>query len=289
MISRSISHEEYLRRKRNKRLWKFWGTVFVVVFLVGIGSYISYRKEVRISKVELTGGILVTQPELESRALEYMQGSYFWLFPKNNILWYPRGGLKIYLKETFKRIENININLKDLQTLYVKIEERKPFALWCNQSVVSTTTPATEGQSGDNKTEDCYFMDQNSTIFARAPVFSGDAYFKYYGLISPENQSPIGMEYMSNNLKFGEISDFVQKAKELSIRPLYLKIKSDDDFSLVLSGGGEVYFNLKESLFIAGQNLGALLKTSPFASSTGDLPVEYIDLRYGNKLFYKLK
>ncbi|MCX6702208.1 MAG: hypothetical protein NTX96_03390 [Candidatus Zambryskibacteria bacterium] len=285
LITKSISHEEYLRKKRKKKLWKLGITFFLIILIIGIASYISHRQEIRVSKIELNGGILVTQADIESKALEYMYGSHLWLFPKNNAFWYPHSALEEYLKETFKRIDTININLKGFQTLIINITERKPFAIWCNSPSISTTTPVIE-----NKSEDCYFIDQNSTVFAKAPTFSGDAYFKYYGLIfSSENELPIGKEYIASTTEFNEISDFVLKAKELLIRPIYLIAKDNGEFSLVLSGGGEIYFDMKESLSIVGQNLEALLRIPIFASSTGNLPIEYIDLRYGNKLFYKLK
>lgn len=128
-------------------------------------------------------------------------------------------------------------------------------------------------------------------MFAKAPIFSGDAYFKYYGLVaSTTESSPIGQEFMASTTEFADISNFVFKAKELKIKPLYIEAKDNgESFLLFVAGGGEIYFDTKEPLSVVGQNLEALLRTPVFASSTWNLPIEYIDLRYGNKLFYKLK
>ena len=131
-------------------------------------SYVAHRPQIRISKIELSGGVLVTQTDIEKSSFQYLKGSYLFLFPKNNTLWYLRDGLSNYLKENFKRIDTINIHRKDLKTLSIDIKERKPVAMWC------------EGLPREE--EECYFLDQNSTIFAKAPNFSGDAYFKFYGL-----------------------------------------------------------------------------------------------------------
>lgn len=278
---KSISHEEFLKRKRKKKLWKFGVTIFLIIFLIGLSSYLSHKQEIRISKVELNGGILVTQVEIESKTLTYLYGSYFWLFPKGNIFLYPKDKLEEYLRGVFKRIDTIDIHRKGFQILIIDITERKPFAIWCDK--LPDLMMSVEE-------ENCYFIDQNSTVFAKAPHFSGDAYFKYYGLISlAPGESPIGKEYIASTTKFGEISNLVSKTKKLLIFPLYLLAKGDDEFSIILRGGGEIYFDARESLSIAEQNLEALLQTPVFASSTGDLPIEYIDLRYGNKLFYKLK
>ena len=277
MIANLPQREEYLRKKRKRKLIKWGIGVFVFVVLVALSSYVSHRSELRISQVELSGGILVTGDEVSAKSLEYMKGSYFWLYPKNNSLWYPKKGLEEYLSESFKRIDTIKIHLKNAKTMVVEITERKPFALWCD------TLP-----SGDTVEGQCYFIDQNSTIFAEAPQFSGDAYFKYFGNIS--SSTPIGAEYMASTTEFSEISDFVTAIKELSIKPVYLIAKENGEFSLVISGGGQIYFDDREPLSQALKNLESLLTAPELASSTSkNLPIDYIDLRYGNKLFYKLK
>ncbi len=285
-MANSSHRDEYLKRKRNRRILRYGILVFVVIFLVALASYVSHRPSVRISKVELSGGVLVTQDAVEQSSLLYVQGSYFWLFPKDNVFWYPHNKLEEYLKDTFKRIDTIDIHLKDFHTLAIDITERKPVATWC------TGEPEMQPSGNEGalsvETRMCYFIDQDGVLFSEAPYFSGDAYFKYYGSISPTD-NPIGMEYVASSTKFAEMSDFVTKVKELSISPLYVIAKGDDEFSLVLYGGGEIYFNARESLSVAGKNLEALLRTLDMATTTGNLPVEYVDLRYGNKLFYKAR
>ncbi len=283
MISPNLpKREEFLRKKRNKRLLKYGLFLFLIIFIIALTSYISHKPQIRISNVELSGEVLVTQSEIEYKSLQYLSGSYLWLFPKNNAGWYPRKGLENYLKELFKRIDTVDIHLKDFETLSVIITEKKPFAIWCDD----VGEPWQEN-TGTNKPK-CYFMDQISTIFSEAPEFSGDAYFKYYGLVTEIN--PIGTEYIASTTEFSEISDFVGKVKKLGIQPQYIIAKDNAEFSLVLLGGGQIYFDTKESLSKIADNLEALLKTSELALNKSKiLPVDYIDLRYGNKLFYKLK
>jgi len=281
MLSSSHLREEYLRKKRNKKLVRYSVVFLALVFLALLTSYLAHRPSLRISKVELNGGVLVTQSDVSRESLNFLSGSYFWLFPKNNALWYPHSSLMNFLEDSFKRIDTIDIHLKGLKTLVVDITERKPVALWCD-----TLPPEPSSR--------CYFMDSNATLFAEAPLFSGDAYFKYYGLVSAD--MPIGKEYIASSTKFIELSDFIKTAKNLGLQPVYLVAKGDGlpaearEFSLVLENGGQIYFDMKEPLTTASQNLEALLRTPALSSISPDkLPIDYIDLRYGNKLFYKLK
>lgn len=273
--SPSQHREEYLRKKRKKRLIK-WGVALCIFFsIAGALSYISYRPSLRISQVEFSGGVLLTFEDIETETLSYLEGAYFWVAPRNNAFLYPKKSLRAHLQETFRRIDTIEVELKNPKTLSVSISERKPYAMWCKE------LPESEDRT-------CYFMDRNSTIFAEAPQFSGDAYMKYYGPLGGE--TVIGTEYMASTTQFLELSEFVERIKNMSLRPQYVVAKEEGEFLLRIRGGGDIYFNNKEPFLKAGDNLEELLRTPALAkNSSGTLPIEYIDLRFGNKLFYKLK
>ncbi len=266
----SLSRPEFQRKRRNKLLLRLGLFFFTFVFLVGLVSYAAHRPSIRISNVELVGGVLVTQSDVAEKSQVFLSGSYFWLLPKNNGLWYPRGGLEKYLADELKRIDTIHIERKSFNTIIVQITERKPEALWCDKL---------------SEEEKCYFLDQNSAIFAEAPNFSGDAYFKYYGLVS--TATPIGQYYIASTTEFAEVRNFVENTKQLSLKPQYIIGKDAGEFSLIIGGGGQIYFDTKELLSKAASNLEALLKTSALSQNISHL--DYIDLRFGNKLYYKLK
>lgn len=273
------SREEYLRRKRKRRNIKIAFVAFVFVASVLVSSFLSHRPQIRVSNISLNGGVLVRQEDVSDKTKNFLSGSYLFLYPRNSSFWYPQKGLEEYLKINFRRIDTIDIYRSGFKTLIINITERKPFGIWCDNmnTSVSTTT--------DQK---CYFLDQNSTIFSEAPYFSGDAYFKYYGSIG--TSTPIGNYYMASSSMFDDINTFVDMIRRKSLHPMYLIKKDDGDFSIVISGGGEILFDTKKPISVTAQNLDSLLKTPALSlDANGILPVDYIDLRFGNKLFYKLK
>jgi cell division septal protein FtsQ len=268
-------HEEYLRKKRRKKIIKILAVFFSFVFLVAIVSFLSYRQKFRVKEVNLTGGVLITEEDVERESVEFISGSYFWLFPKDNSFILGKKGLENHLKEKFKRIDTIIVSLEGFNSLKVEISERKHFAIWCK-----------EDSSGSE--ERCYFIDKNSTVFAKSPNFSGDAYFKYYGLI--ESSDPIGLEYIASPEVFSQISDFVDDVKSTSIKPLHITAKNKEEFVMDIFGGGKILFDTKESLKTVFDKLNLLLETPELSKfDRKELPVEYIDLRFGNKLYYKLR
>ncbi len=284
MLSKPSTHrEEYLKQKRAKKRQGYFIGVIAFVCTITLLSFISHRPQIRISGIEISGGVLVSQTDVEPVALDFLQGSYLWLFPKNNAFLYEKSKLEKLLTEKFPRIETINIGLKNFHTLLITITEHKPDAIWCDTLLQSTTTTFEALEP-----EHCYFMNANGLIFSEAPHFSGDAYFKYYGLVS--TSTPIGQAYIASSTEFSNIVDFISSVRKLSVHPQYLVAEDNNEFILFLSGGSKIYFDTKTPFSLVAQNLSALLRTPPFATSTvGNLPVEYIDMRYGNKLFYKLK
>ena len=151
MLSPSLHREEYLKKKRNRRLLKYGLSIFLFVGVVALASYISHRPQIRIRQVEFSGGVLVTGEEVSAETLAYLSGSYLWLFPRNNALWYPRKSLGQDLKDKFQRIDTIDARLKDFHTLVITVTERKPVAMWCDGVEIKLEPSATDRDGGSTE------------------------------------------------------------------------------------------------------------------------------------------
>ena len=275
MLAPSSRSEEYLKRKR-KILYIKMGLFLFVLVLIFIGLvYLSRIDRFRISNVEFSGGLLVSGQQVTKETLDFLNGNYFFFFPRNNVFLYPHDSLQNFLKDKFKRIDTISIDTDNQKTIRINITERGMYALWCG-----------EDQSSESS-EKCYFMDDNGVVFSKAPLFSGDAYFKFYGFLSTSTD-PIGNTYLASTTKFLDISRFVDRVKNTTnIKPVGLLVKGDGEYDLLLSQEGKVYFDDLQSFDKTADNLETLLKT--IGTSTDLTGIDYIDLRFGNKVFYKLK
>ena len=63
--------------------------------------------------------------------------------------------------------------MKGFRTIVIKISERDPFALWCDGEAPVDGDDANVGS--------CFFLDSDGYIFANAPYFQDNVYFKLYG------------------------------------------------------------------------------------------------------------
>lgn len=248
----------------------------VCIVLLGLSVWLSRLQSIQIDTVTISGATVLPAQDLEREARSVLTGTYALMFPKTNVFIYPQKDVERVLSEKFPRIQTFTSRIVDNHILSITVTEREPFALWCNTIPTDSIIPQ------------CYFLDRDGFVFDHAPQFSGDAYFKYYGILPYE--APIGEYYLSSTTRFHELSNFVETAKNLNITPLYMTAKDQNSFELYIFGGGKVLFDATENLSKVSERLSVLLKTQNLVPREGgELLVDYIDLRFGNKMFFKPK
>jgi len=270
-----------LRKKRRKILLvKFLLGIFVIFISLFFVRLFSNASFMTISQVEIVGSTASEETShLEQIVKGTTEGYYGHLISKSNVFFYPRGKIIENLSKTFKQVKGVEVDLNNWSKLTITIEERKPFEMWC--------TSEESGASIIFK-DDCYFLDNQGYAFSKAPEISGDAYFKNYGNIQHASTSPIGQQFLTPEL-FKAISSFRESLSKRNINPDKLIAKIDGDFEFYLPDGGRILFNTSQNFNVVLENIESLLQDPDIRGSQGTLStsLDYIDLRFGNKIFYK--
>ena len=170
----------------NKILFFLLGVFVIFIFL----AYLSRLNNLNIANIEVTGNQVIDTNTIKEVVTQETNGKYFWLFPKTNIFLYPENQITNELQNKFKRLEDINLSIKNNRTLVVSVAERKALYTWCGPM------PPVSAVAGNSL--NCYFVDENGYIFDQAPYFSGEVYFKFYG--EPDgglslNEAPSGLYF----------------------------------------------------------------------------------------------
>lgn len=271
----------------NKILISFF--CFLVVFISLV--FLSRRPSLNIRDIEISGNNIVDTEMIRSLVNEGIAGKYLWLFPKTNIVIYPKNTIKLALQNKFKRLKDINFSIKDNKTLSLSVTEREALYTWCGVKTPEITDTAPTN-SADQK---CYFIDTDGYVFDEAPYFSGDVYFKFYGAtdggeyISDEAFNPSGNYY--SKLNFKQFVDFKDMLTGIKLKPVSLYIGDKNETTVFLSGGPKIMLNTDADLEHLTENLSAALNTDPFQSEFKNKysSLMYIDLRFGNKVYYKFR
>lgn len=271
-----------LKRKRQKVLRnKILIYFFLVVILFFVVSFATRWDKIRITSIEVTGNKILDTESIKDILNKEMDGYYYFIVPKDSVFFYPRKHLEYTLSDKFKRIKEISIDMKGDQTLEVYLSERKAAYTWCGENF------PTDEESLEK--EKCYFMSADGYIFDRAPFFSGAVYFKFYG--------PGAMGSVFAPDYFNKLIDFKYTILSMGLHPNIFNLKKDNDVELYLSSNNsfvqapKIIFKSNSDLQKVAENLQAAVTTDPLKTNLKDTydKLNYIDLRFGNKIYYKFR
>lgn len=280
---------EELKRKRH-RILRNKILFFVFLFLVILTGlvFLSRWEKININNVQISGNKIIETEAIEQIIHSNLSGYYFWFFPKTNFLLYPKKEIKSELAEKFKRLKDISFDEKDIKTLKISVSEYEGKYLWCGTTLTTWTSDV-------QVNEKCYFMDENGYIFDEAPYFSGEVFFKFYGEIASVSENPIGSFFLPGN--FEKITLFKKTLEEMGLRPsAFLKDDTGDiniflSSNTIISMGPKIIFKIDSDFKKLAENLQAVFTTEPFQSDFKNkyASLLYIDLRFGNKVYYKFQ
>ncbi|OHA15860.1 MAG: hypothetical protein A3G52_01445 [Candidatus Taylorbacteria bacterium RIFCSPLOWO2_12_FULL_43_20] len=270
----NLRSKKFARRRKRILLLRMGSLLIVFASAVWLVSYLSSLDKVTISRIGVEGNLALDKSEISEDAYSELEGRYLGILSKKNVLIFPKENIEKKLKEKWKRIDEVKIERSSLTSIAVKITEKKPEYLWCGGE-----------ENAPSGGRECFFMDRDGYIFSKAPQFSDSVFFKLFSNINKE--SPIG-EYFADNTDFTNISALISLMVRDGIGATKLVRKDNGEYELYLGDGSRVFLNIDSDYKDAYENLRVFLESDIYlAIDKASSPIDYIDLRYGNKVFYK--
>lgn len=282
----------FMRKKKKKRSSSLGGRrrkmfrikmvllASVIVVIIGIFAWLLRLPEVTIHTVNIGGNNITKEEDIRIIADRHLAETYFFLVPKNSEFFLPKKAIKEELEETFTRIEVVTVSLQGGDTLNVEVIERAPNSLWCGTLYLNT----------EENLGNCYFIDNSSYVYAKAPDFTGNIFFKYFGQLLNEEWSssttPLG-ETVMEQTEFDGITVFLETFKEIGYIPVSFTKNPNGDFSIRMESGVEILYSEGVRLSVILDNLQSVVESDSFSEISQE-QLEYIDLRFGSKVYYKL-
>ena len=130
----------------------------------------------------------------------------------------------------------------------------------------------------------CFFIDESGYIYNRAPDFSGPVFMRYYGLATGD--APLRSQYLPADT-FRAIAIFLTNVRRLSFEPEAFVLADAYDFELHLKKGPRILFARNSDFATVLENLQSVLDADVVKGKINTL--DYIDLRFGNKVYFKEK
>jgi hypothetical protein len=269
------------QREKKRKLITRSVLLFSCVALIGflIVQFFT-QPSFQIKKIEVHGNKILVAEDILKIAQKDLLGEYYYVFPRTNTFIYPKDAIRSEIASAFPRASSVELSLED-NALIISLTERDPAAIWCGFEKNATTTDNT-----------CFYLDKTGYVFDSSPSFSGDAYFTFYGKGLLKEGSPMGHNFISAEL-FQEVSDMRKLLQKYNKKTTELFLGDEERAELTADSGCKIVFSTDQDIASLRSNLEAVFKSSDWGKDISGkdkcAELEYIDFRFGNKIYYKQK
>ena len=127
-------------------------------------------------------------------------------------------------------------------------------------------------------------MDNGGFIFAPSATSSPAGGIVFTGPLATST-APIGQTFLQGH--FEGITALLSRLTEEGIMPAGVSVENEQDFAVSLAGGFVIRASFTADADALVRNLQTVLSSDTFLGKKDE--IEYIDLRFGNRVYYKNK
>lgn len=266
-----LKTDEKQAKRKSRSNWRLIVRVVIAIAIITGITILTRLPRLQVSTVEVVGANVADPGDISEFVKEQLQGHRLFIFPKSSIFLVPEHSLEKNIKHAFSRFQTVVVSRKNFSTVLVSVTEYQGMYLWCTADT------------------DCYFMDQNGIAFAPAPYFTGSAYPKIFvGTIQNVPFQAVTDDQISM------ITLLTDRLSAIGIVPEELHFVSEHELDVNFNHNGhqaQLIFDPVNSISDALVDLYTGLRTNPLASKFHDQNdvLQYIDLRFSNRVVYKFQ
>ncbi|HVU80326.1 MAG TPA: hypothetical protein VHD37_03120 [Candidatus Paceibacterota bacterium] len=272
-MARVALPQSKLKARRRKRRLVVLASLMFVLLLAAAGLVaLCWAPFMRIQGIDVAGVSSANPDAVVQEVRGAIAGAYWGLFPRDNIFLYPKDEIRAGLMARHAAFGSVALSREGFSALRVDVVERAPKALWCGESAADHTP--------------CLTLDENGAAYALAPDFSGSIYMRYAGQLP---QGPLPRQFLAPD-RFRALSALADElSRRLSSTTITLvSVEDGTEARVDTASGFIVSFSLDDSGADVLERLNLALSSQPFREhALSDF--EYLDLRFGDKLYYKLR
>ena len=272
---RNFSGRERKRKMISKGFLKKTGFFVLLIAFLGTVIYaLFFSTFVKISKIEINGVVSINADLIRQDIAARLNGKYFNLIEKNNILFVNDDNLQDALRNKYEKIESIQVKKVFPNGIKIMIEERTPAMILCSNG-------------------ECFVVDTAGFTYMRYDSNANDVQLN--GLMRLTDNGNKSIKF-KNNFLTKEYVKYIMDIQSGVKDDLGIDLSLDCQTPQLISGdirvmttdGWWIYFDSSRPVQKELEMLKAVL-TEKIDKEGQRSNLEYIDLRIDNKVYYKLK
>lgn len=262
----------YKSRLKNKHVRKtktdlrVFFIFFITFFIFGGLTALLRAGFMQVKNFSVSGLSTISENSVLNMASSFISGNKFVLVPKSNTLFLSDSGLSEYLKNSFGGIAKVDVN-KNIFTgeVDINITERTPDFLWCGSS--------------------CFLMSKDGLVYEQVGENGQAQYPDKIVLRGVLGDDPLLQNFASSD-QMNVYESAVEKFSSEDIKINSISVDSEDRAIAETSIGNVIFSPEEKDTYSLAHRVKLLLQEVRLKNPNAHF--EYIDARFGNKLFYKL-
>ena len=271
--------KQFGQKKKNYRL-RFIAGIIVCLGIIAGGIAATHIHGFQIQKISINGLEATPENNVRQVVASVLAGSYAaGLIPRGFLLAAPTQQIIDRIKNQFPLIADIEVKKEFPDKLAMVIQERKLFGVLCNDSTTENAVVQVEREI------QCFYLDTNGITYQKAPETHGFLIMR----VSTDNPEITLGGQAVDMIAMRRMIDLTQKLPPIlgsqvvsyQIRHAAsheLRAVSKVGFSLLIKQDDDMNAMLSVLKTVLEKEIGSKRKN-----------LDYIDLRFGNKVFYKFR
>lgn len=263
--SKVFKASDRIKKRNDTRKLVLRSVKFFILIFVFMAPILVLRADfLQIKNIVILGDETGEKDYLKSEIQNFISGKILWFLPKSNLMLIDENDLASALLSKFSNLEEVDIHRRLDMTLEVSATERSSDYLWCSN------------------TQECFNMTKNGLVFEKSILPRSNQKLIFKGVIV---QNPILQSFATKEVmqKYENLVGVLQK------EGLKVSVVNVDSQNKIIVGTdiGDIFFNGEEK-DLAPAIESALTLINDIRSKTPSATFQYIDVRFGNKVYYKM-
>lgn len=291
--SRNLQSAKYLQKKRKKLIGAIVLISLAAILFIIITILLLRAPFFQIKSITISGASTIDESALEDIIRPTLAGNYLFFIPRSNTFFYPQDEIHEKVQAAFPEIIEISSETKGMTTFALSIHERAPNIVVC------------DGFAEDIYAGSCFYADGQAYVFEKiqpretafastsAFTISATDYFHYY-YSATNHPLTLGTNFIPSD-QFLKLQEFIEGVRKAGITPTGILVTEEGSYELYIENQDKsqavVYFDNRTPFDRTLSNL-IVFWHNTLNKKIGLTKIpqfDYINLRFGNNVFYLIK
>lgn len=266
-----MSNQRYIsdtlkQKKKTVRKVKAYLVLLACVLAVTGIVFLMRMQSIQIADVTITGNSFVPTEEIEKKTNEVLESYAIFVFPKSNIFIFPKRELVTEIKKN-PAVIDVTLNKRLFRGMDISVTEQEKEAIYCNSF---------------ERTE-CFYINKDGYLYSKV---EGGVALDEEIIIYLEGEQKKITEHVFDSALYGNVVSFIKASARYGVPVSNVYMKSDGLIEFNTQASARLITSRYDDLEKDFANLIALFDKEVLTKEQLG-GIDYIDLRFGNKVFYK--